>query len=62
LKKLELEQSIKLVSLIVSYFTSQLPTSDLIKYSLELLQLEAGIDSPIFLSDYSRFQLLYTEG
>jgi len=40
LKALEVEQSIESISLLITYFKSALPTSVLMKYSLEYLQLE----------------------
>ena len=50
LKALEVEQCIKLIGAIICCFNSLLLTANLIKHSLEYLQLEMGWDSPIFLS------------
>jgi len=42
LKSLEIEQAIESISLIITYFHSDLPTSDLICHSLEYIQLKTG--------------------
>ena len=50
------------ISAIITYFSSNLPTNDLMKYSLELLQLEVGWDEPILLIDYNQLYYFYTDG
>ena len=62
LKGLEMEQAIKSISILITCFNSPLPTADLIKYSLEYMQLESGWDSPILLEDYSKLNYLCTDG
>jgi len=61
MKSLEVEQCIESISLMISYFNSELPTNKLIKHSLELLQLETGYDSPILLSSYNKLSFLETD-
>ena len=53
MKSLEIEQYIESIELIISYFSSILSTSNLMKHSLEHIQLEVGWDKPIFTSSYS---------
>ena len=62
LKSIEIEQIIESISIVVSYFNLTLPTADLIKYSLEYMQLESGWDEPILLADYSKLHVLCTNG
>ena len=62
MKSLEIEQYVESIGLMISYFLSNLPISNLIKYSLELLQLEIGWDYPILLSNYNKLSFLATNG
>ena len=62
LKSLELEQVIESISLIITYFNSSLLTANLMKYSLEYLQLEIEWDDSILLSNYSTLSHLGTDG
>ena len=62
LKGLELEQTIESISIVIICFNSPLSTVDLMKHSLEYIQLESGWDSPILLTEYSKLYNLCTDG
>ena len=49
LHSIKIEQTIEALSLIISYFNSTLPTNDLLKQSLEYLQLKLDLDTLILL-------------
>ena len=62
LRTLKIEQYIESIEIVISYFNSCLPTSKLLRQSLEYMQLESGLDVPVLLSSYKDFRILCTEG
>ena len=58
MKSLEIEQCVESIGLIISYFSLILLTSNLIKHSLEHMQLEVRCNKPIFNSSYSKLSFL----
>ena len=61
LKTLEMEQCIESINIVILCFNLILPTSKLLHQSLEYMQLEAGLDSPILLSPFDNYRYLCTE-
>ena len=62
LKYLEIEQTIELISVFITNFTSNLPTRDLLMQLLEYTQLESGLDISFLLQPYDKFHILYSDG
>ena len=62
LKSIQIEQIIESIGILITTFSSELPTSNLIRQSLKYLQLEIGISIPIFTMSYSNFKHLCTKG
>jgi len=57
---LEVEQAVEMISLVMSLLPSSVVTSFYLRESLELLQLESGIDSPILEADFDKLSFLTT--
>ena len=57
-----MEQIIEGFSIVISYFNSTLPTSDLMKQSLECMQLESGLSTPVLLASFESYSHLITQG
>ena len=53
LPSIEIEQLLEMLSLVILYYLSKIPTALYLKDSLEILQLKSGLNSPIFKVDYN---------
>ena len=62
LRSLEMEQIIGGFSIVISYFNSTHQTSDLMKQSLEHVQLESGLSTPVLLASFESYSHLITQG
>ena len=60
LPSLEQEQLADIVGLVISLFPLKSPTSYYLKESLELMQIEVGIDTPVLESNYKKYAHLAT--
>ena len=60
LRTIEIEQCIELISSIITCFSYALITRDLMKHSLEYLQLEVDWNELILLVDYTKLHKFYT--
>ena len=60
LPSLEVEQAVEMISLVMSLFPASVATSFYLRESLELLQLESGIDSPRLGADFDKLSFLTT--
>ena len=60
LPSLEVEQAVEMISLVMSLFPASVATSFYLRESLELLQLESGIDSPMLGADFDKLSFLTT--
>ena len=62
MQSLEIEQGIEVIGIIISTFSSNPPTSYLLKQSIKYAQLEVNIDKLLFLIDYTKYGFFTTEG
>jgi len=60
LLSIKTEQFIEMIGLVILCFLSKIPTAFYLKDSLELLQLESELNSPIFEADFNQYSLLTT--
>ena len=57
---MEYEQTIEAINLFVSLYQSATPSAQLLKDSLELMQVEVGLDIPVLEANYKKFGYLVT--
>ena len=62
LRSLEMEQIIEGFSILFSDLKSTLPTSDLMKQSLEYMKLESGLITPVLLASFENYSHLIPQG
>ena len=60
LGSMEYEQTMEAINLFVSLYQSATPSAQLLKDSLELMQVEVGLDIPVLEADYKKFGYLVT--
>ena len=60
LPSIEVEQTIKIIGLVITLLPISVATFFYLKESLELLQLESGLDSPILEVDFDKVSFLTT--
>jgi len=58
---IKIEQTIEAISFIISYFNFSLLLNDLLKQSLEYIQLESGLASPILLASFDTYSHMITK-
>ena len=61
LGSIEVEQIIEASNLFVTLYLSQIPSSQLLRDSLELMQVEVGLDCPVLEENYLDFRYLVTK-
>ena len=61
LHSIEIEQTIEVISFVISYFNSSLPSNDLLKQLLEYMPLESGLASPILLAPFDTYSHMITK-
>ena len=62
LDSLEYEQTIEASNLFLSLYISLTLLSNLLRDSLELMQIESGLDSPVLEANYTEYRALVTRG
>ena len=62
LGSLEYEQTIEASNLFLSLYISPTPSSNLLRDSLELMQIKLGLDSLVLEANYTEYGALVTRG
>ena len=57
---IEYEQTVEAINLFISLYQSATPSTQLLKDSLELIQVEVGLDILVLEADYKKFGHLVT--
>ena len=60
LGSMEYEQTVKAINLFISLYQSAISSTQLLKDSLELIQVEVGLDISVLEADYKKFGYLVT--
>ena len=60
LGSIEYEQTMEAINLFVSLYQLAMPSTQLLKDSLELMQVKVGLDIPVLEADYKKFRYLVT--
>ena len=61
LESIEYKHTIEAINLFVFLYQSATPSANLLRDSLELIQVEIGLDSPVLEADYKKFSYLVTD-
>ena len=62
LGSLEFKQTVEVSNFFISLYVLYTPLSNLLRESLELMQIESSLDSPILEANYTDYSSLITKG